>query len=105
MGTFVILPEHPSCFLAGKESIVRIWALVVQFFKIFFLGAAFGATPIIGQIVKGCARRNIALVVADFGIVDVFGTGAFITVHFFRGHRLVTSVNAGFAPGRWASDI
>jgi hypothetical protein len=51
---------------------------IVQFFEKFFLGTALRATPVFGQIFEGCAGGDVALIVALLGIIDIFGTGAFI---------------------------
>jgi hypothetical protein len=92
----LVFIDEPIVFKAGSAEIIGKFYLkpdtlvlelaqieggrsVLQLFKRSFFGAAFGATPIIGQIFKGRARKNMALVVAHFGIVDVFDTGAFIT--------------------------
>ena len=55
--------------------------------NLFFI-TAFEATPIVRQVFKGCARRNVALVVSLLRVVSVFGTGTFITRLFVSYHRL-----------------
>jgi hypothetical protein len=56
-------------------------------YKVFFLGAAFGTTPVVWQIFKRRARRDVALKVALFGVVDIFATRALRSEHFLLRHR------------------
>mgnify|MGYP001554513776 CR=1 FL=1 len=101
-GSLKVLIREPSVFLSPESCNIQVpitnmvsgyaESSVVQFLKKLFFGSAFRAAPIIGQVFKGSARRNIALMVADFGVVGVFGTGAFITGHFIIGHSLPPSM-------------
>jgi hypothetical protein len=52
----------------------------IQFFKIFFFGAAQGADPFIRQFFKGCFNRDIVFDIAFHRVVDV-AAGAFPLVH------------------------
>ena len=77
--------------------------LIVKFFKKFLFSAAFGAAPVIGQIFKRSVRRDIAFVVSHCGIIDVFGTRAFIAGHLLISRILPQAMQFSF-PGRLASN-
>jgi hypothetical protein len=56
--------------------------LIIHFFKILFLGAAQGADPVIGQLLKGGSNGDVPLRVAFGRVIDI-STGAFISMHTF----------------------